>query len=100
MYKAICKMVTEKSLDNLILRAEEMIYRQYHISEYSNCGDGGLLWKESEVPTMEQLENVLEPIQYEGKKHVRTTKVLRKALSDLGFVIAPIFVGQERACKL
>ena len=100
MYKAICKMVTENSVDDLILRAEERIYWQNHISEYSVREDGGLIWKGLKVPTMEQLENVLQPIHYDGKKHVRTTKVLRKALIDLGFVIAPIFGGVERACKL
>ena len=93
-------MVTEKSVDDLILRAEERIYWQNHISEYSVREDGGLLWKGLKVPTTEQLENVLQPIHYDGKKHARTSKVLRKALSDLGFVIAPIFEELERACKL
>ena len=100
MYRAICKMVSEKSVDDLIFRAEERIYWQNHISEYSVREDGGLLWRGLKVPTMDQLENVLQPIHYDGKKHVRTTKVLRKALSDLGFVIAPIFGGLERDCKL
>ena len=100
MYKATCKMVTENSVDDLILGAEERIYWQNHISEYSVRKDGGLLWKGLKVPTREQLENVLQPIQYDGKKHVRTTKVLGKALSDLGFVIATIFGGLERDCKL
>ena len=100
MYRAICQMVTEKSVDDLILRAEERIYWQNHISEYSVREDDGLLRKRLMVPTMEQLENVLQRIHYDGKKHVRTTKVLQKALSGLGFVIALIFGGLERACKL
>ena len=93
-------MVTETSVDDLILRAEERIYWQNHISEYNVREDGGLLWKRLLVPTMDQLEIVLQPIHCDRKEHVRTTKVLRKALSGLGFVIAPIVGGLERACKL
>ena len=62
-FEAICKMVSEKPVEDLIFRAEERIFWQYRISEYSVREGGGLLWKWLKVSTKEQLEIVLQPIR-------------------------------------
>ena len=49
--------------------------------------DGELLWKGREVPTMEQVKQVLQPIRYRKENHVKVRKILRKALSDVGFFV-------------
>ena len=99
LYEAICRMVQTQTVDEILTEKEKMFWL-LHIPEFTVREDGGLMWKSLKVPTMQQLENELQPIHYGKNVHMRTNKVLRKALSDRGFVLPKFLGGLETACTL
>ena len=62
--------------------------------------DGGLLWNNFKVPTMEQLTAVLNPVHLKDEKHTRDVQTLQKQLTDKGFVLPAFLGGIERAVKV
>ena len=99
MYAAILKMVKSGEKDELLTEKENLIWRA-RIKEYSVRADGGLLWNGHKVPTLEQIEQVLQPVHITSKGHVRDRKVLQKELSDRGFALPRYEGGLKRACTL
>ena len=69
--------------------------------QFSVREDGGLLWGGLKVPTLEQLENVLQPIHYNKEAwHCRDMQVLRGAVADRGSALPLWLGGLARACNL
>ena len=99
MYAAIIKMVKSGEVDEILTEKEKLTWKA-RILEYSVRADGGLLWNGLKVPTLEQIEQVLQPVHFSGKRHLKDKRVLRKKLSDLGFVLPKYLGGLERACTL
>ena len=52
------------------------------------------------VPTLEQVEQILQPIHYEKEMDIKDKKILRKALSDVDFVLPHFAGGLEQASYL
>ena len=59
---------------------------------FSIGDDGGLLWNNFKVPTVEQLTAVLNPVHFKDEKHTSDVQRLQKQLTDKGFVF-PAFWG-------
>ena len=97
MYSAVIKMVKSNEIDEFLTDSEKIFWKA-HINEFSVREDGGLLWKGLKVPTLEQIEQVLQPVHYSRKMHVREKPKLRKMLSDCGFAVPPYLGGLERVC--
>ena len=101
MYNAVCRMVATKCCRESILSKQEQRQWYERLKQFSVREDGGLLWKGLKVPTLEQLENVLQPIHYKNEKwHCRDMQVLRGALMDRGFALPVFLGGLERASNL
>ena len=101
MYKAIIDMKRHQRVDILVAQNEKgkrlwmEILRPFSIRD-----DGGLLWNNFKVPTMEQLTAVLNPVHLMDEKHTQDVQTLQKHLTDKGFVL-PVFLGGiERAVKV
>ena len=77
MYAAILKMVKSGEKDELLTEEENLIWRA-RIKEYSVRADGGLLWNGYKVPTLEQIEQVLQPVHITSKGHVRQKAVAKR----------------------
>ena len=99
MYAAITKMVKDGEVDDILNEKEKLIWRA-RIVEYTVRSDGASLWNGLKIPTLEQLEQVLQPLHFSGKVHRKDKKMLRKELSDRGFALRNYFGGLERACTL
>ena len=99
MYEGIQQMLKHGRLDEILSDAEKGLWRK-RIHQFTLREDGGLMWNGYKVPTLQQVENVLQPIHYQAGKHIRTIKILRKALSDCGFAMPTFMGGLERSCTL
>ena len=101
LYEALRQMVPAKKCDADFLSLQEKEQWQKRLNLFTMRDDGGLLWKGFKVPTMEQLETILQPVHYKNPEwHCRDVRVLRKTLSDCGFVLPVWLGGLTRACNL
>ena len=101
MYAAIVQMVTEIDwkIDIVENGAEHKKWKM-RLTQFTVREDGGLMWKGLKVPTLEQVEQKLQPIHYGKEMHIKDKRILRKALSDVGFVLPPFAGGLEQAAYL
>ena len=99
MYAVIIKMVKSREMDELLTEKENLIWKA-RIKEYSVRADGGLFWNGYKVPTLEQIEQVLQPVHITSKGHVRDRRVLQKELSDRGFALPKYERGLRLSCTL
>ena len=98
-YEGIQQMLEHGKLDEILSDTEKGLWRK-RIKQFTLRQDFGLMWNGYKVPAYQQVENVLHPIHYQGGRHVRTMKVLRKASADCGLAM-PAFMGElERRCTL
>ena len=81
-----------------IAEEEKVLWRK-RIKQFSVRDDLGLIWNGFKVPTLQQIENVRQPIHYQAGRHVRTIKILRKALADCEFMMFSFMGGLERSCS-
>ena len=70
MYGAIYKMVTEKTIDEEVIKNQRSVdLWKKRLAMFTMKKDKPM-WKEKVVPTIEDLEQVLRPIHWnQGKKH-------------------------------
>ena len=101
MYKAIIEMKRHQRVDILVAQSEKgkRLWME-RLRPFSIREDGGLLWNNFKVPTMEQLTAVLNPVHLKDKKHTRDVQTLQKQLTDKGFVLPAFLGGIERAVKV
>ena len=100
MYAAIIKMIKSQEIDEILTEGiDEILTWKARFLENSVRANGGLLWNGLKVPTLE-VEQVLQLVHFSGKVHLKDKRVLRKKLSDLGFVLPEYLGGLERACTL
>ena len=98
MYEAICRMKKTGVLDPVICQSQaQKILWEKRLKHFSLRDDEGLMWQGLKVPTISQMWAVLNPIHLEKEKHMKGVNILRKALSDKGFVLPPFIGGLERA---
>ena len=70
MYSAVIKMVKSNEMDEFLTASEKILWKSY-INEFSVREDGGLLWKGLKIPTLEQIDQVLQPVHYSRKMFER-----------------------------
>ena len=78
---------------------EKLIWKARFV-EYTVRSDGRLFRNGLKKSTLEQLEQVLQPLHFSGKVHQKDKKMLRKELSNRGFTLPKYLGGLERACTL
>ena len=101
MYAAIVQMVTEKDWKiDIVKSGAERKKRKKRLTHFTVREDAGLMWKGLKVPTLEQVEQILQPLHYGKEIHIKDRKILRKAPSDVGFVLPPFAGGLEQASYL
>ena len=99
MYASIIKMVREGEIDDILIENGKSICKA-RITEFTVRSSGGLLWNELKVPTLEQIEQVLQLLHFSGKVHVKDKWLLQKELRDRGFALPKLVGGLKRACTL
>ena len=101
MYASIVQMVTENDwkIDIVESGAERKKWKK-RLTQFTVREDGGLMWNGLKVPTLDQVEQILQPIHYGKEMHIKDKRILRKALSDVGFVLPPFAGGLEQAAYL
>ena len=93
LYNALCRMAGAVSCEDGILTAEEKKYFGLYLQRLSVREDGGLLWDGLKIPTMDQLEKVLQPVHFKRMDwHCRDMRTLREALVERGFTM-PKWLG-------
>ena len=99
MYAAIVKMVTKTEMDDILTEKEKLMWKA-RLKEFTVRADGGLMWNGLKVPTPNQVEQVLQPLHFSGRTHMRDKKVLQKELSNRGFALPKYVGGLKRVCTL
>ena len=100
MYAAFVLVLSGKLWEESGLQASERKKWSKRLEHFTLQDEGTLMFNDRKVPTMDDLAKVLAPIHYvDDRKHCVDVKVLRKALSDHGFLLPPFLGGLERACK-
>ena len=90
MYTAIAQMIQQKKLDDGALKERTDRDQWAKRLAYFSMRDGGLLWNGFKVPTIEKMEQVLQPFHFCREKHMKDPKVLKKALSGVGVALPTI----------
>ena len=99
MYAAFVQVLGGKLWEESGLQSSKKKWTR-RLEHFTLQDEETLLFNNRKVPTIEEVDQVLVPIHYvDDKKHYIDVKVLRKALSDHGFVLPPFLGGLERACK-
>ena len=100
MYAAFVQVLGGKLWEESGVQSSEKKKWTRRQEHFTLQDENTLMFNNRKVPTMEEVDQVLAPIHYvDDKKHCIDVKVLRKALSDHGFVLPPFLGGLERACK-
>ena len=101
MYEAICNVKRVGALHPLMSQSKTQRETwEKRLMHFTLREDGGLMWCGLKVPTVPQMLTVLNPIHLEKEIHRRDVDMLRKALSDKGFVLPPFTGGLKRAVEV
>ena len=101
LYADLLRMKETKTVKWVGLNRSEIEKWKKKMENFTVQENGELKWKGATMPTTEQIECTLQPEHYRLRdKHCRDVRVLRKALSDKGFVLQPFLGRLERACSL
>ena len=92
MEKAIIEMKRHQIVDKLVAQSEKgkRLWME-RLRPFSIRDDGGLLWNNFKVPTVEQLTAVLNPVHLKDEKHTRDVQTLQKQMTDKGFVLPALW---------
>ena len=100
MYAAFVQGLGGKIWEESGLQSSEKKKWTKRLEHFTLQDESTLMFNNRKVPTMEEVDQVLTPIHYvDDKKLCIDVKVLRKALSDHGFVLPHFLGGLKRACK-
>ena len=95
MYVAFVQVLGGKIWEGSGLQSSEKKWTK-RMESFTLQNESTLMFNDRKKPTMEELDKVLASIHYvDDKKHCIDVKVLRKALSDHGFVLPPFLVSSK-----
>ena len=101
VYAAIFKMVTEKSIDKEVIKSQRSVDLWKKRLAMFTIKKDKLMWRSKVVPTIEDMEQVLRPIdRNQRKKHCIDVRKLKAVMQDKDFIMPHFTEGLERACLL
>ena len=88
MYSTICTMVQKETLDETVIKGREEKLKWAKRLKLFYMKDGKLLWDAKQIPTVDEFDSIVRPLQINEKGiHCTHLRKLRKAVQQRNYVL-------------